>query len=141
MTKARQSSKIRELGDALVTAGFVMLDEQAQAIGLCRSTTWTILKGNHKTSGLSATVINRMLAAPQLPHSFGKKSLNTSRKKPPAYMATARYHYADLSLVCQSSLSIMSERNWSRNIMRQKNNFVFLQISSQGGPSGLIGGF
>ena len=67
MTKARQSSKIRELGDTLVTAGFVMLDEQAQALGLCRSTTWTILKGNHKTSGLSATVINRMLAAPQLP--------------------------------------------------------------------------
>ena len=67
MTKARQSSKIRELGGALVTAGFVTLDEQAQAIGLCRSTTWTILKGNHKTSGLSATVINRMLAAPQLP--------------------------------------------------------------------------
>jgi hypothetical protein len=46
-------------------------------------------------------------------------------------MATARHHYADLSLVCQSSLSIMSERNWSRNIMRQKNNVVFLQISSQ----------
>jgi len=46
-------------------------------------------------------------------------------------MATARYHYADLSLVCQSSLSIMSERNWSRNIMRQKSNFVFIQISSQ----------
>jgi hypothetical protein len=65
--KVRQASKIRELGDALVTAGFVTLDEQAQAIGLCRSTTWTILKGNHKTSGLSATVINRMLAAPQLP--------------------------------------------------------------------------
>jgi hypothetical protein len=67
MTKARQSSKIRELGDALITAGFATLDKQAQAIGLGRSTTWTILKGNHKTSGLSATVINRMLAAPQLP--------------------------------------------------------------------------
>ena len=67
MTKARQSSKIRELGGALVTSGFATLDKQAQAIGLGRSTTWTILKGNHKTSGLSATVINRMLAAPQLP--------------------------------------------------------------------------
>jgi hypothetical protein len=67
MMKTRQASKIRELGDALITSGFVTLDQQARALGLCRSTTWTILKGNHKTSGLSASVINRMLAAPQLP--------------------------------------------------------------------------
>jgi len=65
--KARQSLKIRELGEALTAEGLVTLDEQAIALGLCRSTTWTILKGNHKSSGLSATVINRMLAAPQLP--------------------------------------------------------------------------
>ena len=67
--KARQSSKIRELGDVLVAMGFETLDQQAEALGLARSTTWTILKGNHKASGLSATVINRMLAAPQLPAS------------------------------------------------------------------------
>src|SRR5262245_18835535 len=65
--KARQSSKIRELGDVLVAMGLQTLDQQADALGLARSTTWTILKGNHKASGLSATVINRMLAAPQLP--------------------------------------------------------------------------
>jgi hypothetical protein len=65
--KARQSSKIRELGDALITAGHLTLDEQANALGLCRSTTWTVLKANHKGSGLSATVINRMLMSPQLP--------------------------------------------------------------------------
>jgi len=65
--KARQSSKIRELGDALVTSGFHTLDEQANALGLPRSTTWTILRANHKASGLSAIVINQMFAAPQLP--------------------------------------------------------------------------
>src|SRR5258706_10687090 len=65
--KARQSSKIRELGDALAVAGLFGLDEQASALGLSRSTTWTILKGQHKSSGLSATIINRMLAAPRLP--------------------------------------------------------------------------
>src|SRR5262249_33885840 len=31
------------------------------------STAWTIVNAKHKTSGLSATVINQMLAAPQLP--------------------------------------------------------------------------
>jgi predicted DNA-binding transcriptional regulator AlpA len=62
-----QSSRIKELGDALVATGFLTLDQQAQALGLARSTTWTIVQANHKSSGLSAGVINRMLRAPQLP--------------------------------------------------------------------------
>jgi len=65
--RARQLAKIREFRDALAAAGFVTLDEQAKMLGLCRSTTWTILKANYKSSGLSATIINRILAAPQLP--------------------------------------------------------------------------
>jgi hypothetical protein len=65
--KARQTSKIRELGDALISTGFLTLDNQAKALGLSRSTTWTILKANHKSSGLSAAIINRMLVSPQLP--------------------------------------------------------------------------
>jgi hypothetical protein len=64
---ARQSSKIRELGDALIAEGYLTLDEQARALGLGRNTTWTILKRHYKTSGLSAGIINRMLAAPRLP--------------------------------------------------------------------------
>ena len=65
--KAKQARKIRELGDALILQGFRTLDQQAQALGLGRSTAWIILKANHKASGLSAAVINRMLAAPWLP--------------------------------------------------------------------------
>jgi hypothetical protein len=65
--KVRQAAKIKQLGEALVAAGYCRLDEQAKALGLPRSTTWTILKANHKNSGLSAAVINRMLAVPDLP--------------------------------------------------------------------------
>src|SRR5262249_24665763 len=65
--KARQSAKIRELISALVTEGFRTLEEQAKVLGLSRSTTWTIAKANHKSSGLSGTIINRILLAPQLP--------------------------------------------------------------------------
>ena len=79
--KARQAAKIRELGDALVTAGFATLDEQAEVLGLSRSTTWTILKANHKASGLSASIINRMLAAPRLPTSARAKLLEYIREK------------------------------------------------------------
>jgi hypothetical protein len=73
--KARQSSKIKEIGNALITAGFRGLDGQAIALGLARSTAWTVLKGNHKCSGLSAPIINRMLAAPQLPRLVREKIL------------------------------------------------------------------
>ena len=67
--KARQAAKVREIGEALVTAGYDNLDAQAAALGLSRSTTWTIIRGTDKSSGLSAAVLNRMLSAPVLhPH-------------------------------------------------------------------------
>ena len=65
--KARQSSKIRELAETVEAAGFLTLDEQAEILGVPRSTAWTIRRGSHKASGLSASIINRMLAAPMLP--------------------------------------------------------------------------
>jgi hypothetical protein len=65
--KARQFSKIRELVEAVKSAGFLALDEQAKALRLPRSTAWTIRKASHKASGLSSSIINRMLAAPELP--------------------------------------------------------------------------
>ena len=65
--KARQCAKMRELREALVATGILTLDEQSKVLGLSRSTTWTILNGSHKASGLSAAIIDRMLAAPRLP--------------------------------------------------------------------------
>lgn len=79
--KARQSAKIRELGEALVASGYVTLDEQAKALGLSRSTTWTILRGHHKGSGISAALINRMLPAPQLPSLVSAKILEYVEEK------------------------------------------------------------
>ena len=79
--KARQSNKIRELRLALRRAGLIGLDEQAQALGLPRSTTWKILKGGHKASGLSAMVISRMLSAPRLPPVVRTKILEYVREK------------------------------------------------------------
>ena len=67
--KDRQAVKIPALGEALAAAGFLALDKQAKVLGLCRSTAWSVLQGNHKASGLAATTINRMLAAPSLPPS------------------------------------------------------------------------
>jgi predicted DNA-binding transcriptional regulator AlpA len=79
--KARQSSKIREFGTALRRAGLIRLDEQARALGLSRSTTWRILKGDRRASGLSATVISRMLSAPSLPPVVRAKILEYVQEK------------------------------------------------------------
>src|SRR5947209_18702210 len=65
--KARQSSKIREIGEALITAGIVSLDAQAKALGLPRSTAWTILSVKHKGTGICARIICRMLNSESLP--------------------------------------------------------------------------
>jgi hypothetical protein len=80
--KARQSSKIRELAETVEAAGFLTLDEQAEILGVPRSTAWTIRRGSHKASGLSASIINRMLAAPMLP------LLNTRNLNPKFPMPT-----------------------------------------------------
>lgn len=64
--KARQAAKLREIRDALVADGFPRLDEQAAVLGLPRSTTWTIVNGNHKASGLSVAILARMLSAARL---------------------------------------------------------------------------
>lgn len=79
--RIRQSAKIREVGEALAAAGYLCLDEQARVLGLPRSTTWTLLRANHKTSGLTARVINRMLAQPQLPALVRSKILEYVAEK------------------------------------------------------------
>ena len=98
--KARQRSKIRAIGDALVTCGFSSLDEQAKVLGLSRSTVWTLLKANHKNSGLSAAVVNRMLSAPQLPALVRAKIIEYLEEKSEGFMVIENCSCADLLGVC-----------------------------------------
>lgn len=79
--KDRQSSKIKELSDALIAAGYVSLDEQATALGLSRSTTWTILKAKHKNYGLSSALITRILKRPELPRRVRAKLIEYVQEK------------------------------------------------------------
>lgn len=79
--KERQARKISELADTLVIAGFTSLDDQAKALGLSRSTTWTILKAQHKNYGLSAALIKRVLANPDLNPRIRAKLIEYVREK------------------------------------------------------------
>ena len=79
--KLQQSAKIREIGEALAASSVHTLDHKAEVLGLSRSTTWTLLQGNHKSSGLSVMVINRMLAAPGLPPQVRTKVIEYVKEK------------------------------------------------------------
>ena len=79
--KARQSSKIREIGKALITTGFVSLDAQAKVLGLPRSTAWTILSAEHKGTGISARIICRMLNSEPLPLLVRAKIMEYAEEK------------------------------------------------------------
>ena len=70
--KARQCAKIAELRQVLLQAGYHSLDKQASVLGLSRSTSWAVLQAHHKASGLSGSVIKRMLRSPELPPAAGQ---------------------------------------------------------------------
>ena len=55
------------IAKALVRSGFTSLDDQAAALGLPRSTAWTIVSGKHKRGRLHANTTMKLLANPSLP--------------------------------------------------------------------------
>jgi hypothetical protein len=79
--RERQSAKIWELKVALMAAGVFSLDEQAEVLGLSRSTAWSVLNGHNKTGGLSALTINRILASSRLPALVRAKILEFVEEK------------------------------------------------------------
>jgi hypothetical protein len=118
--KARQAAKMREFRDALVTAGIVTLDAQARTLGLSRSTTWTILRGCHKSSGMSAAIINRMLAEPGLPSPIRDKIVEYVKEKMSGYYGDSqkkRSRFANkLTINCEDMCGQWSGgRNMSRS--------------------------
>ena len=58
---------IQHIREALIACGYVKLDKQAKALGLHRSTAWTIIRTKHKLGRLSTKTINRILTNPELP--------------------------------------------------------------------------
>ena len=63
---ARRAIPVQHIADALVRAGYTSLDKQAKALGVHRSTTWTIVRRRHKLGYLNAKTIERILANPKL---------------------------------------------------------------------------
>jgi hypothetical protein len=60
---------LKDISEALVASGFTSLDEQAEALGIRRTTAWTIVKNKHKLGRLHRETVERILANPSTPQS------------------------------------------------------------------------
>src|ERR1700720_413936 len=97
--KARQSAKIREIGEALVATGFVSLDAQTAALELPRSTTYTILSAEHKSTGISAKIVCRMLSSQRLPSLVRAKVIEYAAEKAAGLYGGTRRRGANLFML------------------------------------------
>jgi hypothetical protein len=79
--KDRQSAKIREIGDALLTSGCMSIGQQAAALGVSRSTAWSVHQADHKSTGLTPILIKRMMASPKLPAAVRQKIVEYAAEK------------------------------------------------------------
>jgi hypothetical protein len=70
--KARQASKLGEIREALVAAGYGTTAKQAAALGLSRPTAWVVLNRD-KRAGPSSVVIKRILSSPNVPPAARQK--------------------------------------------------------------------
>ena len=131
--KAQQARKIRELGDALVLHGFRTLDQQAKALGLGRTTAWTILKATIRNPASR----QRSSIACWLHRGFlrlsATKSLNTSMKKSQALTAIAKHRYNDLPLVCQARVLTKPERTRKRILGGRDAGQTCVSMNSRAG--------
>jgi hypothetical protein len=70
--KVRLTSKLAEIRNALISAGFLTTAKQAAVLGLSRSTAWVFLNRDDK-AGPSAKVVKRTLSSTKIPPSVRKK--------------------------------------------------------------------
>jgi hypothetical protein len=68
-TAEKDAVGLHDISTALIASGYTHLDEQAKALGLNRSTAWTIIKTKHKLGRLSTKTTDRILANPETPAS------------------------------------------------------------------------
>ena len=70
--KRRQVSKLAEIHEALIAAGFDSAAKQAAALNVSRATAWALLN-RAKRAGPSAHSIKRILSSPNLPPTVRRK--------------------------------------------------------------------
>ena len=68
-TARNHAAGIQQLREALIVSGYTTLGQQAKALGVSRSTAWTIIKTRHKLGRLNTKTTQRILRNPETPPS------------------------------------------------------------------------
>ena len=70
--RQRQASKLAEIREALIAAGYNSAAKQAEVLGLSRSTAWVLLNRDTR-AGPTAIVIKRILSSRKIPPEARRK--------------------------------------------------------------------
>ena len=101
-TPSKYTVKLHHISEALIASGYTTLDDQAKALGIHRSTAWTIVKTKHKLGRLSTKTTKRILANPATPASvraivqrYLAERSGIVEYLPRQSRSTSSYHFAD----------------------------------------------
>jgi hypothetical protein len=98
---------LQDISEALVACGYTSLDGQAKALGIHRSTAWTIIKTKHKLGRLSTKTTKRILANPVTP---------------PAVRSIVQKYMAERSDLLASRAERLNRREQQSNKLRAVGN-------------------
>ena len=98
---------LRDISEALVACGYTKLDQQAKALGVNRSTAWTIIKTKHKLGRLSTKTTKRILA---------------NSVTPSAVRSVVQKYMAERSDVLASRAERLNRREQQSNKLRAVRN-------------------
>jgi hypothetical protein len=98
---------LRHISEALVACGYTSLDGQAKALGIHRSTAWTIIKTKHKLGRLSTKTTKRIL---------------TNSVTPPAVRSVVQKYLAERSDVLATRAERLDRREQQSNKLRAVRN-------------------
>jgi hypothetical protein len=83
---------LQHISEALTASGHISLDAQAKALGVGRSTAWTIIKSKHKLGRLSAKTTSRILANPETPPTVRAVVLRYLTERGQSRLEDPQYH-------------------------------------------------
>ena len=112
--KARQTRKIEQLREVLFANRHLRVREQAELLGLGRSTAHAVLQRSYKHSGLSAAIIKRMLACRTYPTERGLSLSNTTPRRLPD--CTGIHVPKDLDLWLRSQWNRTVPPRWGKSV-------------------------
>ena len=103
---------IQPIVNALIAAGYSSLDNQARALGLNRSTAWTIIKNKHKLGRLNIKTTQRILENPKIHRiiqqlrSTAQQCKTASRDTPDEELSE---YLQEVSVILRSIASVLEE--------------------------------